>query len=268
MFTVMMLYQINGAARAKNSLGRGYDDKVFADLRRRYEMPNERNRWDCPMFRVDMTPLETKNTAVDAVNVDTISTEQKGGESQARVSSFRRKTSSGSSATTSTVLTLKKSTKNDSMGSSNPLVFNRLDERSSSSVSNACGSGHSRDELLPDIVIQSVVNYFDRAAGEPAVTPNSSTVKAPTGAADLLDELEVACSDVVSAIRTHQLSDGGVGMPLLLKRYDRSLNLSRIVSPAELARYQAQFIKMTSSKPPSDGIIGGAQLSLILWRIS
>ena len=106
----------------------------------------------CPMKGIDgtvpcledMTPLETKNTAVDAVNVDTISTEQKGGESQARVSSFRRKTSSGSSATTSTVLTLKKSTKNDSMGSSNPLVFNRLDERSSSSVSNACGSGHSR----------------------------------------------------------------------------------------------------------------------------
>ena len=92
----------------KELTGEGYDDKVFADLRRRYEMPNERNRWDCPMFRVDMTPLETKNTDIYAVNVDTISKEQKGGESQARVSSFRRKTSSGSSATTSTVLTLKK----------------------------------------------------------------------------------------------------------------------------------------------------------------
>ena len=242
--------------------GEGYDEKILADLRRRYEMPNERNRWDCPMFRVDMTPIEEKKAATPTASVAAASSKGAGvGEAPARISSFRRKTSSGSSVAASTVSTVKKV--GDSTGArasaSDPLVFNRLDERGSAGGGGTSSGDAECDgtESSPESVLRGIVDYFDRAAGEPSVTPNSSTVKAASGAADLLDELEVVCADIVSSIQTHQLSEGGLGIPLLLKRYDRSLNLPRIVSPAELARSQAQFIKMQRSKPPSDSIAGG-----------
>ena len=32
-----------------------YDDKVFHDLRLRFERPQEKNRWDSPLFHVNMT---------------------------------------------------------------------------------------------------------------------------------------------------------------------------------------------------------------------
>jgi hypothetical protein len=38
--------------------GLGYEGTMMVDLRRRFETPNERNRWDTPLFRVVTTPKE------------------------------------------------------------------------------------------------------------------------------------------------------------------------------------------------------------------
>ena len=240
----------------KELTGECYNDEIFADLRRRYEMPNERNRWDCPMFRVDTTPLDIRKANLDKKSAQLSSADTNASvEAPVKVSSFRRKgSSSGTSVASTAVSSFKKAPKSNIK---DPLVFNRLDERAvvggGESLQAVSGEAPTAEETMRNI------HVFFESAGDVAVTPHSSTVKAATGGANLLDELEIVCSDIVALVGAHQLSDDqGLGAPLLLKTYDRKMILPRIVSPAELHRLKTQFVNYKRHHPPSDSLSGGS----------
>ena len=79
-----------------------------------------------------------------------------------------------------------------------------------------------------------------------------STVAVPRGGADLLYELDRVSQEITQAISVHLLNYEGADAPLLLPTYDRSLQLHRVVGPAELQRHRLQFVRLNSKHPPKD----------------
>eukprot|EP00605_Chrysophyceae_sp_TOSAG23-4_P000856 GSChrysophyteH1.ASY1.ANO1.947.1 assembled CDS len=150
---------------ARNELGQdNYPREILVDLRRRFEPPNERNRWDRPLIRV-------KNAAES--------------------SSFER-------------------------------VYQALSATTSAQ-------------------------------------PNSSTVAAPHGGANMLYELDRVSQEIVQAVSAHLTGpEGQAGAPMRLPTYDRSFQVHRTVSLAELQRHRLQFVRLNSKHPPNNAVQIGA----------
>jgi len=79
--------------------------------------------------------------------------------------------------------------------------------------------------------------------------PNSSTVSAPRGSAEVLYELDAVSQRIAALIVTHQQDGASEGTPLVLTHYGRTLGLHRHVGPAELQRHRRQFVSLHSKRP-------------------
>jgi len=280
----------------KDMPGGTYPQDILEDLRRRFEPPNERNRWDRPLFSASTSPASAMEPFPAAMGSSTLQEESPGSATGPAAmaataadapgelvisSSFRRKGKSSSGA--SVASTFRRAAERVADPSSVPgaLVFNRFDAIAASGAHSARAARAGTASVAGQVESHSAA-VSNTAAAVPAVTaaeqrvdlffniytelsaavvalPNSSTVKIQHGNADILYELDHVSQLITHAIAAHQSGpDMQDGAPLLLPAYGRSLELHRTVSLAELQRHRTQFVRLNSKHPPADGTQAGS----------
>ena len=231
-------------ARQKERQDTGaYPEQVFEDLRLRFEAPNEKNRWDAPLFLVaaaqpassepltsaatEHEPESEPNPNLAAADVTSVFS------TEAAPSSWRRKTAAPPSSSSFRAAPKDRESKPEG---ATALYFTS----SAASPTNAAGP--------PEASFQAI---FDHSMQVPAAQPNSSTLSAPRGAANTLYELDNTSQQVVNLIVSAQKdASGSTGTPVVMLDFDRSMTLHRHVGVAELQRHRRQFVTLNTKNPP------------------
>lgn len=232
----------------------------------RYEKPNSANRWDKPLFFVDMTPnrescesSEDQNNDLPLKSEPNNSLVQSEAPQETPVTIFTswksaKKSSSSQSVVTQSVGTVRES---DQKG----VYF------SGSKVSDQTVPEETRHEssCSPDMVIEEIIRYFDTAV---APAPNLATKPVRHAGPELLYQLDRVSQTIVQLITSHQ-QEHTDGTPLILKDFNSHvLTLPRYVGAQELQRLRRQFVKMNSTHPPENSIdVGGKFVEFLKTQI-
>lgn len=243
--------------------GEVHDAAVMADLKRRFEMPNERNRWDTPLFKVDMTPqgYVSKSSATSS-SLGKRDQQAEDGAS-VRTSSFRRKPKGGGGASVA-VSTIRSTTTEKKSGLEGPLIFNRFDaivDREKEKKESAEGMASLEG------TIETIHHYLTTSE---APTPNISTVKRETAGANTADELMLIADEIISTISQHQLATAAEesSIPVIFPSYDRKIDLPpRRLGQTELLALKNVFVKMNRQHPPSSTEVGAMFIDFIASQI-
>ena len=251
-----------------------FPDEVYTDLQRRFETPNDKNRWDAPLFLVDMSGSEvgsseapssvaaellphttTAVAAAVAPPAPPSSWRAAAAQPTGSLSSFRRKAPasdpSSVSAEDGTVA---------GAGAVTSTGAGAGAKASAAGVSGAAGGTSGALSFSGTLQARPLLrgqvpgkDLFARIAAHLAaqvtLQPNSSTVSAPRGSAEVLYELDAVSQRIAALIVTHQQDGASEGTPLVLTHYGRTLGLHRHVSPAELQRHRRQFVSLHSKRP-------------------
>lgn len=222
------------------------------DLRRRFEAPNENNRWDSPLFRVNMTPTDQPNPSPHP--------EEESSKAVMQTSSSTIKKSAWKPKA-------KKVEKNLDQPAETALNTVTEETFSTSTLSfsgsyvklNASNITDTMDE-----VIEKIIKYLQRA-DEPV--PNASTMPIYHGTADILYELDKTSKEIMDTIINHQ-NVSSEGTPIIFHEYNRSFALHRRVGATELQRHRRQFLKVNSTHPPETSkAIGEAFIDFLSLQI-
>jgi tRNA uridine 5-carbamoylmethylation protein Kti12 len=251
-----------------------YSDAIFHELRQRFEVPVVKNRWEAPLFEVNMAPdehqnqndslfsstsdssvfnkLETMTADVAATCISSpVSTPIEGGKKKTTFRRIVKKSQSNDSTiTTATATSVSSENKKDGTSLDGALWFS--------------GSTVRRDEVRGHTAVQVCDAIHAYLVDAKTLVASQSTVRVPHGEADLVYELDNVSQQIVTAINTHQRDPSGEGAPVIFKKYDRSLTLNRVVTLAELVRHKKQFVKVNSMYPPSStSAIGSAFIDFL-----
>eukprot|EP01041_Mallomonas_annulata_P006374 gene6374-12887_t len=280
-----------------------FPKELYYDLKRRFEVPDSRNRWDNPLFQVDVTPKGFLNSTtpeescpISDLNFKTASIP----ESSVSETSISDSSRGSSIAPVNTILSNDTSSVNpNSVEDPKPTVFSSwirkgtktinsnkaiqapISSSEASSVtsnmpyfSGTQGSSTSLkinkiNELnTPEVVMELIFTHLTTSA---APVPNSSTVPIRHANADLLYQLDyisqIICQQIINHQKEHSLIDGSC-LPLTLNEYDRSLVLPRLLAVGELQRHRRQFVKMNSQHPPASSVaVGTAFIDFLLNQL-
>lgn len=252
----------------------------YQELRQRFEPPNDKNRWDSPLFKVfnavesnvssSVVSLSKNASVSDALVspeidsaiqpesvVQTIS-QPISEEIVATKSSWKPKAKAVPKASSSVsamggVNGLDGAIPSDNMSQltiSGSAIKSSIDHSFSLSFETAC-----------EKVAQVLLDQKDLPA------PNMSTVSLPTGAPELLYEADRVTQEIVQKINLHQ-KDHGEGTPILFEKIQRSLVLHRFISPSELDRIRRQFVKTAGHTADRQGApIGGLFIEFLSSQI-
>ena len=213
------------------------------DLKKRFEPPNDKNRWDFPLFHVNMTP-KVNSTIIESQNeatlTDNITTEILLEPSKPTKSSWKPKPKKKSSSISEISIT---TAKIDSINLINAKVNNDQLSFSGSFLDKSLNNNKSNtiENILPKILL-----YFQSAI---VPLPNTSTISVIHADADVLYQLDYISKSIIDLIVVHQNSFSE-GTPLILTEYNCVFELQRIVSSTELIRHQRQYVKINSQHPP------------------
>lgn len=243
-----------------------YSEEILVELRRRYEAPIAKNRWDTPLFHVySSQPPCTATSSADATTAPLPSpllpcdpSSLPAPPAPPKKSAWKKKDTlpaapSDESTSDNNILRPPETTALSFSGS----FLN------TTTVSNALTPTLVMQQILgeasplPQMMkhsLETVVEYFQSAV---APKPNSSTVPIVHASADLLYELDSISQDIVQAAHTH-IRDAPVGTPLMLRDYHRTLEIHRPVSLAELQRHRRMFVKVNSQHPPTSAAAIGS----------
>ena len=230
-----------------------YDEKILLDLRLRFEEPHSKNRWDNPLFVINMTPI-MKNTITEhsleqnLTSTLSLSIEKNGQKLQEEQQKLQQQQS-----------TIKSSWKKKDSKTNYNQISNDNDTISDKSLSTSTilsstttgktvffsGTEKSIQETVSGIshvdAMEQIWNHF---IGASVPLPNSSTIAAPKSDAERLYELDRISQLITQTIIQHQV-DFNEGDPIIFSDYDRTLTLHRHVSLIELQRHRRQYVKIT-----------------------
>ena len=219
----------NGARAAEEA----YGELILKDLRLRFEVPSEKNKWDCPLFKVNMTPAEHVTSSSSAAEpANSAHADEYIIAPEATVfSSFRKKGGSGSSSNSTVV----------SRAASTTIPVDPLHSKaiyvSGSLAQVKVMSGSSPAESA------AAIHKF--LVGAPLPVPNSATAHMARSDTDLLYELDRVSQRVTQTLMTHQ-AECLEGTPVVFSEYQRTMTLHRHVGLAELQRHRRQFVKVSA----------------------
>jgi tRNA uridine 5-carbamoylmethylation protein Kti12 len=234
----------------------------MSDLRRRFEAPNDSNRWDSPLFKVNMSTdrteqqvaIEPSNSLVTSVISETVSLVPTPVTPSVFKSAWKPKKSASLSVSDDTSVTTSSSvivskfnqdTNINSDGNKSVFFSGTLARRQEDLLKDFCS---------PEDVIPRICAYLLEAV---APSPNSSTVAAQHADADLLYELDRTSQRIIQLIAAHQ-TETVEGTPLKFAEFDRELTLHRHAGLAELQRHRRQFVKINGQHPPGSSKAVGA----------
>jgi hypothetical protein len=254
------------------------------DLRRRYEKPNADNRWDKPLFFVDMTPsshqhapppLDSPSSPSESTpSLDapvfvpqptTVFSSWKKSKAVPPADGLPLNTPPGS------VTTLPADPDHLHLSS---LSVTRATAPHTPSAPEPDGQGvyfsgskvvdvdtgvspqtHA-ESSSPDHVIPDVLLYLQTAIAPP---PTLATKQIKHAGADLLYQLDRVSQSIAALIMAHQ-QEHRDGTPLVLRDFKNcSVTLPRYLSAPELQRIRRQFVKMNSQHPPDTSVDVGSK---------
>jgi tRNA uridine 5-carbamoylmethylation protein Kti12 len=236
----------------------------------RYEKPNSSNRWDKPLFLVDMTP-ERKADAAASETLQNESDEHLKSEPTPLVS-MTETTSEPPVTLFSSWKSAKKSSSSQSVVSQAVTTTRESDQKGVyfsgnkvSDVANICENNHTGTSSSPDQVIEDILSYFETAV---APAPNLATKPVRHAGPELLYQLDRVSQTIVQLITAHQ-QEHTDGTPLILKDFNSHvLVLSRYVGAQELQRLRRQFVKMNSAHPPENSVdVGGKFVEFLRTQV-
>ena len=244
------------------------------DIRRRFESPVEANRWDKPLFQVNMMTADKDDAnilaASEDMNIRTVKSDtfptsidiDTGAEisnlSVACDSLVQEKLETA--LPPPTVFSSWKSNKSKPQLNTDAVSVATQHTVSSSCCikkattnSNVYFSGSRAVEAVvltdegPAAAIRHICSYINTAEA-PQPTAATNTVRHSN--AQLLYQIDKVSQSITQSVVLH-LQKQSPGTPLVLKEYDSfSLTLSRHVSMAELQRHRRQYLKVNSQHPP------------------
>lgn len=250
----------------------------MADIRKRFEIPNDNNRWDNPLFKVNMNPVtevvegkvEVASTDVEVTPATTTSTSSTAAAAATGVSkmktSWKPKSKAKDSVAVETTAvpetvfhkttitteteTSQQATPSSSSSSNTPATAAALSFSGSMVAAvDDITSFQSAQAVLEDV--------FHHLSSSVTIIPNCSTVTPLHASADLLYELDRTSQKILQLIIQHQI-DQVEGTPIQLLEYERALTLHRHISLSELQRFRRQYVKMNAQHPPSSSKLIGA----------
>jgi len=234
----------NNNLRSSSELSlESYDDKILLDLRLRFEEPNSKNRWDNPLFTINMTPIIQEKCEIPNIELklQSLSIDQSQSQEVIKKSSWQKKDKNKT-------LILKNSDNesvNDNMTSIS--IPSSISLNSTSNLKTIFFSGTEKSVkdtvtgISSDDAFDQIWNHF---VGASVPLPNSSTISAPKGDAERLYELDRISQLITQTMIQHQI-DFNEGDPIIFPEYDRTITFHRHVSLVELQRHRRQFVKIT-----------------------
>ena len=256
-----------------------YDEKIFHDLRLRFERPQEKNRWDSPLFHVNMTPEAERSkspendfsAAASSIKLTPQSTSNSIDAQPTQQSTVFKRTIFKSKKAPAIIAT--SAADNANFGSLMSLSTSVIEDvndtdRRSRNGSGATGDGTSLSisgsttsrsriggGLRPTEIIQQILSFLETAIAPPT---NASTNPKVHASADLLYQLDQVSQKIVTMIMNHQRDAVCEGTPIVLNEFERTCVFNRHISVAELQRHRRQFVKVHTNHPPSAGVDVGA----------
>ena len=231
---------------SERAAGDAYGELILKDLRLRFEVPSEKNKWDCPLFKVNMTPLELAaptSSSSSAEPTSSTAVDETAALKATVFSSFRKKGNNGGSSSNTTVV---------SRAASTLIPVDPLESKaiyfSGSLAEVRTMSGASAHECAA-----AIHKYL---SGAPLPVPNSATARIARSDTDLLYELDRVSQKVTQTLITHQ-AESLEGTPVVFSDYQRTMTLHRHVGLAELQRHRRQFVKVSAGLA---GYKGSAQI--------
>ena len=269
-------------------------------LRQRFEPPNQRNRWDNPIFKIQLSINDKKVNIEVAKSINssgdhTMTANQSGIDNNTSTESTKQPTTSSwkrkkhvvcdtppfSLPIPPTVASLPPPPTN--LGQSPPLLLLNKDptQNGSNQIINDINILEYTQESHTDIqtsdqrsplhnIFENILNYFTTSA---APVPHSSTVPTPHADAQLLYLLDSISQEIAHLLLNHQKESEALlgpngSSPLLLETYQRTVTLPRHITISEMQRHRRQYVKMNSQHPPASAIaIGSTFIDFLLSQL-
>lgn len=227
-----------------------YPEKLLDELIQRYEPPDARNRWDQPLYRVDLTPSGTYSTnqaAQDALQqsvynmhslsdaiTDSAAAEPTKPKAKSATSSFRKRPSS-------------RTRNNDS---SEQKSESKLPERPE--TREPTKDTRPLEERIDDILDSFLLDVQPLKRG-------TSTQQHISGDANVLHQVDSLTQKVCTAISQAPMEN------VALSEYGVTVKSGRKLGLPELKRLRQQYIRWVAQHPPADTSERGIVLSFVQY---
>jgi tRNA uridine 5-carbamoylmethylation protein Kti12 len=243
-----IVWLLNAAVREWNP--QHYPEKLLNELIQRYEPPDARNRWDQPLYRVDLTPSGTHSmnqAAQDALHqsvynmhslsdaiTDSAATGPTKPKAKSAASSFRKRPSS-------------RTRSNDS---SEEKSESKLPERPETREPTT--DTRSLEERIDEILDSFLLDVKPLKIG-------TSTQQHISGDSNVLHQVDSLTQKVCTAIS--QAPTGNFE----LSEYGVTVKSGRKLGMPELKRLRQQYIRWVAQHPPADTSERGIVLSFVQY---
>lgn len=251
------------------------------ELRLRFEAPQEKNRWDNPLFRISnaSSPVTAASTSVFGdgevephLPAD-VTVPSNGSQDAAlppapptppapqptKLSSWKsnpkkKNSSSGASVSSAAQSSLSAGGAVSVSGGAVSVSVDQPAPLTGLSISGSVVRLEDVGGMLMSEAFEVVRSHFMSAV---AAAPNSSTVPVPHAAAGLLYELDRTTQAVSQSILSHQ-RDCLEGTPVVFAEFNRTLSVHRPVGVAEMQRLRRQFVKANGNVSFADAVTVGS----------
>lgn len=247
-----VVWILNSAAREWNQ--QRYSEQLLDELIQRFEPPDARNRWDQPLYRVDLTPSDAASTnqaAQDALQrsvynmhslsdaiTDSAAASPAKSRAKSAASSFRKRPSSRVPATNS---------------SSDKQETKPPEPTEPAEPAKPTSDVRSLEERIGDILDSFLLNVKPLKEG-------SSTAHHISGDANVLHQVDSLTQKVCTAIS--QTSSNGT---IQISEYNVTVESGRKLGLPELKRLRQQYIRWVAQHPPADTSERGIVLSFVQY---
>ena len=253
---------------------KAYQPSALVELVQRYEPPDERNRWDKPLYMVDVAPTRTGNAKSEALQ-NSVYNMHALGESMGEIpvaaatasvkkpvksafkkSAFTRKAKAETNAAPSTggnLITPNKSTPiSAEISSATP------DQATSDSAGIPTAETKSLEQQLDDILDSFLLKVQPLKEG-------MSTRQNIAGDANVLQEMDSITQRLVSALASAQNAPTGGKLQVTTNGMTFIMDYKRPISLTELRRLRKQYLQWVALHPPEDSCEQGIAKSFLSY---
>jgi protein KTI12 len=244
-----VVWILNSAVREWNQ--QRYSEQLLDELIQRFEPPDARNRWDQPLYRVDLTPSgtasSTNQAAQDALQrsvynmhslsdaiTDSAAASPAKPRAKSAASSFRKRPSSRAPTATDS---------SDKLQETKPPEKNEPIETTK--------DVRSLEERIDEILDSFLLNVKPLKEG-------TSTAQHISGDANVLHQVDSLTQKVCAAIS--QTPSNGT---IQISEYNVTVKSGRKLGLPELKRLRQQYIRWVAQHPPADTSERGIVLSFV-----
>jgi tRNA uridine 5-carbamoylmethylation protein Kti12 len=248
-----------------------YSDALLQELMQRYEPPDSRNRWDQPLYRVDVRPAELRKTGL-ALNLleksvynmhqlsDAIcrSEEAVVEKKPVKKSTFKRAT-----------FTRINNSSHPGTEDKGEAVPENLDETSVCTVP-PTKSGSNDETIVEGLhrvltLEERVDEILDSFLSEKPLLEGMSTKQHPASDANTLNNVDSVSQEICTLISAAQNKSTSAGGKLPIPIYGTTLyfQCARRIPPTEIKRLRRQYIQWIAGHPPEDSSERGIAQSFL-----